>query len=160
MRKVQLVEFLKKAWGEKLLQSLIAQLVWGFSKHLDQALARQLQQPELTRRVRFSWVAMDDLFDSTNAIAHKLMEYVVEGAEASIGHHFVSMATDKGIVKGLPLHNSAFVYVNNLCVISPPQVFIALVGISHPQGSGLFCVIVSFCLHISSSAASPPSSSS
>ena len=62
-----------------------------------------------------------DLFGDTHAIAHRLAEYSLEGVEVSIDKCHMSIATDKGMVKGLPLQNSVIVYNDNTAVVCPPQ---------------------------------------
>lgn len=119
--KVDLVRLLQSIAGKKNMLPLLGQLTWRLSTSLEWVLGMQSGKKLASYRVSFAYRELGGLMSSPNEVAHRLYEYVAEGVEATLGHTFMSIGTDKGQVKGLPLQNAVIVLPTNQAIVCCPQ---------------------------------------
>lgn len=117
-----LLDFFRMTAGINELRPLVVQLLWRLSLHLEASLGAQAQEKCSGVRAVFGWQSAEDAFCDARSIAHRLAEYVFEGAALTRMHPTFSISTDKATVKGLPTQNSVIVLPNNLGIICCPAV--------------------------------------
>jgi hypothetical protein len=122
LQSVSLIELFRRCAGHAEIRSLLYQLAWHLSLQLDVSLAGQVTGKNTHARVVFKWSELKDIMADPDASSHRLAEYVMEGAEMTIGHPVFSISTDNASVKGLMLQNSLIVLPNNLAILCCPCV--------------------------------------
>ena len=119
---VDLLDFLKRFFGIKLLVPLLGQLLWKVGMQLESYLGEQNKKKGTAEGlVVFKTRTFEDSLTGSNK-DQKLVQYVLAAGEESSKHRVFSIATDKGSPCNLVLQNSTITYTNNVSVLCTPQV--------------------------------------
>ncbi len=116
-----LIKLLEVTCSKKKLKGLFSQLVSALGRELENLVKRALKGQEVSH-LEAKHITMANVLERPWALDRQLVQYVESARAATAGRFVMSVCTDKSMVSGHNLQNTAIVLPNNVGIVAPPQV--------------------------------------
>lgn len=132
----QATDVMQRCAGSPTLTPLLAQLFWVLSERLEKVFGDQskgIEKKATPQPMTLRWQDRAAAFEN-NLDAH-LAEYTLSAVQCASGCKYLTFATDKSSVNGLPLQNSVVVTSSGIGIVCVPQVPLWQI-LRAPKGGG------------------------